>query len=262
MPGRRFEPKLNKKRLFTHADFTIFTVNGLSVRNASLGDEEFGNFATHDEFPDVIGKNEVWISEKIASEEGIFFIANALTYLARKAVGATEKAYDDGIKVERVLRESINGVEFRDGKPHKQVPETIYKKEYITLPDPKGPVVVWLVDGNLVRSYYKTDYTQGGHGYVYPWVPKQQIWVEDGADHREIHFIVCHEYLERRLMRDKGFTYNHAHEIASQLEFDLRKGKGLTSLLVPGHRKISKTELSRLPSEEVFEFVLNHYHGR
>jgi Virulence factor BrkB len=262
MSARRFDPKLNKKRLLSLADFTIYTVNGLAVRNASRPDEEFGNFATHDEFPDAIGKKEVWVTEKLAAREGVFFAANALTYLARKSEGATDKAYDDGIAVERVLRERINGVEFRDGKAHKQVPDAIFLGEYLTLPDPKGPVAVRLVDGNLARSYYKTDYTQGGHGYVYPWVPKPQIWIENGVDHREIHFIVCHEYLEQRLMRDKGLDYDHAHKIASKLEFDLRKSAGLTPLLGSGHRKISKSDLPGLTSEEVFAFVLKNYSAK
>src|SRR5207237_2876279 len=39
-------------------------------------------------------------------------------------------------------------------------------------------------------------------GYVYPWVPRPEIWIEDGVDRREVPFIVCHEYVERRLMRD------------------------------------------------------------
>jgi hypothetical protein len=262
MPDRRFDPKLNKKRLLVHADYTVYTVNGLAVRNASQPDEGFGNFATHDEFPDAIEEHEVWVSEKLALKEGVFFLANALTYLARQAAGATGNAYEDGIAVERVLRERINGIEFRDGRPHKHVPDPIYLSEYVTLPDPKGAVVVWLVDGNLARSYYKTDYTQGGHSFVYPWVPKPQIWVEDGVDHREIHFIVCHEYLERRLMRDKGLGYDHAHEIASQLEFDLRKGRGLTSLLASGQRKITKGDLPRLTTDEVFKFVLTTYLGK
>jgi hypothetical protein len=261
MPERRFDPNLNKKRLLTHADFVVYTVNGLAVRNASRPDEEFGNFATHDEFPDVIAKHEVWVSEKLAPREGIFFVANALTYLARVAAGATNKAYDDGIAVERVLREHVTGVAFRDGKPHRQVPDEIYLDEYLTLPDPKGPVSVRLIDGNLARSYYKTDYTQGGHGFVYPWVPKSQIWIEDGVDYREIRFIVCHEYLERRLMRDKGLDYDHAHGIASRLEFDLRKGAGLTPLLAPGRQTITKGDLARLPGDEVFEFVLRTYAG-
>ena len=162
----RFKPGLNKKRILAHADCTVYSVNGLAVRNAAQPDEEFGNFATQDEFPDLIPAGEIWISEKLAAKEGIFFIANALTQLKRQADGATEKAYDDGLEVERFLRERLNGVEFRDGKPHKQVPTAIYLEPYITLDDPQGPVRVWLIDGNLARSYYKTDYTEGGHGYV------------------------------------------------------------------------------------------------
>src|ERR1041384_4918756 len=80
---RRYDPKLNKKRYLIHAECTIYTVNGLAVRNASKADEEFGNFACHDEYPDAIGEREVWISEKLASREGVFFAANALTYLAK-----------------------------------------------------------------------------------------------------------------------------------------------------------------------------------
>jgi hypothetical protein len=262
MPERRYDPKLNKKCLLVHADYTAYTVNGLAVRNASQPDEEFGNFAAHDEFPDAIDKKEIWVSEKLAAKEGVFFLANALTYLARQAAGATDRAYDDGIAVERVLRERINGVEFRNGRPHKQAPDAIYLGEYVTLPDPKEPVDVRLIDGNLARSYYKTDYTQGGHHYVYPWVPKPQIWVENGVDHREIHFIVCHEYLERRLMRDKGLGYDHAHSIASRLEFDLRKGQGLTALLASGRRKITKRDLPGLTTDEVFAFVLKTYIGK
>jgi hypothetical protein len=255
---RQYDPKLNKKRYLNHADCVVYTVNGYAVRNATQQDEEFGNFATHDEFPDCIGEREVWVSEKLAAREGVFFAANALTYLARVAAGAPNAAYDAGIEAERALRASVNGVEFRDGKPHKRVPDALYLGEYVTLPDPKGPVTVRLVDGNLARSYYKTDYTQGGHNSVYPWVPRQEIWVEDGTDHREIHFIVCHEYLERRLMRDGGLGYDRAHEIASALEFDLRKGEGLTKLLAKG-RKIAKPDLPGLTEEAVYEFVNAHY---
>src|SRR4029453_15337671 len=116
----------------------------------------------------------------------------------------------------------------------KQVPAAIYREPYLALADPQGPVKVWVVDGNLVRSYYKTDYTEGGHGYVYPWVPRPEIWIEDGVDHREIPFIVSHEYLERRLMRDEGIDYDTALDICSRVEFDLRKGKGAMPLLATG----------------------------
>src|SRR5436189_3495590 len=135
MSRHHFQPKLCKKRVLTHADFTVYSVNGLAVRNAAQPDEEFGNFATQDEFPDLIPKGEIWISEKLAPKEGVFFIANALTQLKRQADGATDKAYDDGLAVERCLRTKVNGIEFRDGKPHKEVPDAIYLEDYTTLAD-------------------------------------------------------------------------------------------------------------------------------
>jgi hypothetical protein len=134
------------------------------------------------------------------------------------------------------------------------VPREIYLERYADLPDVRGEVEVWLVDGNLVRSHYKTDYTEGGHGHVYPWVPKQQIWVEDGVDRREVPFIVCHEYLERRLMRDEGLDYDSAHEACSKAEFDLRKGKGAAPLLTGARRRLSKADLPRLAADEVFDY--------
>ena len=49
-------------------------------------------------------------------------------------------------------------------------------------------------------------------------MPTGQILVEHGVDEREVPFVVCHEYLERRLMRDAGLGYDRAHEIASALD--------------------------------------------
>jgi hypothetical protein len=260
MADYHFRPKLHKRRVLTHADFTVYSINALTVRNVARPDEEFGNSATADDFPDLIPKGEIWISEKLAEREGVFFIANALTQLALQAAGASaERAYDEGLKIERLLREKLNGVDFRDGKPHKHVPDDIYLGRYAELPDPQGVVEVWEIDGNLARSYYKTDYTEGGHGYVYPWVPRSEIWVEDGVDHRELPFIVAHEYLERRLMRDAGMDYDPAHEVCSRVEFDLRKRGEVKQLLSSGRRKLHKGDLPRLCRQELFDFVVKEY---
>jgi hypothetical protein len=259
MSDHHFTPKLNKRRVLAHAEYTVYSVNGFAVRNFAQPDEEFGNFATRDEFANLIPRGEIWISEKLAAREGVFFIANALTRLHRQAARASDKAYDEGIEVEQHLRAKLNGVDFRDGKPHQHVPDAIYLEEYSVLHDPKGLVKVWLVNGNLVRSYYKTDYTEGGHGYVYPWVPRPEIWIEDGVDHREVPFIVCHEYLEHRLMRDRGIDYDTAHAICSKVEFDLRKARGLTPFLQSGRRKLHRNDLARLVDNRLFEEVLRSY---
>lgn len=259
MKKYHYDPKLRKRRVLSHEDYTVYSVNGLTVRNVAQPDEEFGNYAMHEEFPNLIPKDEIWISEKLAAKEGIFFIAAALTRLKRQAAGATDKAYEDSLEVERALREKINGVEFRDGKPHKQVPAAIYLEEYVTLPDPQGPVRVWLIDGNLARSYYKTDYTEGGHGYVYRWVPRGEIWVEAALERGELPYVISHEYLELRLMRDRKLSYDDAHEIAAKLEFRLREGKGLMRVLAPGKDRLGKADLPRLTRPEVFAYVTGHY---
>lgn len=54
-------------------------------------------------------------------------------------------------------------------------------------------------------------------------------------------------------MRDEALDYDTAHEICSQVEFDLRKRRGTTSLLVSGRHKLTRKDLPRLTSDEVFQ---------
>ena len=255
----RSRPRLNKRFVARHDGYDVYTVNAYAVRCVAQPDEEFANFATHKEFPTLIPKGQIWLSDKNLDKEGVFFIANAVTRLKEENGKDEEKAYTAGLTVERLLREKINKIRFRNGKPHARVPPAIYVEPYITLPDPEFPVQVWVVDGNLVRSYYKTDYTEGGHGYVYRWVPKDQIWIEKDLDRGELPYIVSHEYIEMRLMRDDGIEYDQAHEICSKLEFKLRKGRGLAPLLVPRRRRVLKRDLPRLCSEDVHRYVVGHY---
>jgi hypothetical protein len=115
------------------------------------------------------------------------------------------------------------------------------------------------VDGNKVRSWYKTDYTEGGHGYVYRWIPKEQIWIEKDLDRWELPYIVSHEYIELRLMRDEGIDYDTAHSICSKFEFNLRKRRGAHPLLGSGRRRLTKRDLPKLTRNEVFEYVVKTY---
>lgn len=257
---RQSRARLNKQFIATHEGWDVYSIDASTIRNVAQPDEEFGNFATQDEFPDLIPAGEIWVGERNLDKEGVFFIANALTRFKQQEQGASEdKAYTAGLNVERLLREKLTGLKFRAGKPHKRVPKDLYVAHYFTLPDVKFPIEVWLVDGSMVRGLYKTDYTEGGHGYVYRWVPKNQIWIEKDLDRWEYPFIVSHEYLELRLMRDEGIDYDHAHDICSKVEFKLRKRKGATPLLVSGRHRLRKPDLAKLTREEVFQYVLKTY---
>src|SRR5262249_42971594 len=101
--------------------------------------------------------------------------------------------------------------------------------------------------------------TEGGHGHVYPWVPRPEIWIDEGVDRRERVYIVSHEYLERRLMRDAGLDYDRAHEVCSAVEFRLRQGDKVKQFLAAGGRELARGALPGLASQDLFEFVLEHF---
>ena len=108
-------PPLHKRRLFTADGYTVYAIDPLAVRDISLDDEEFGNFAVHAEFPRLIPDDEIWITDRLADAEGVFFIANALAQLRARAHGDEDRAYDAGENVERFLRHRLRGAEFRAG---------------------------------------------------------------------------------------------------------------------------------------------------
>lgn len=252
--------KLNKRFIATHDGHHFYAVNGYAVRDVAQPDEEFGCFATSEDFPSLIPKGEVWLAEQTVEREGLFFIANALTQLKEEARGMPDRAYTKGINVERMLREQMNHLKFRGAGPQKRVPKEVYVRLYATLPDKDdAEVKVWIVDANVVRSLYKTDYVEGGHGFVYPWVPNDEIWIEDTLDPRELPFIIAHEYLERRLMRDEKLDYDTAHDICARVEFHLRKNQRVKLFLAPGRRKVHKKDLSKLASDELFQYVVQHH---
>jgi hypothetical protein len=72
-------------------------------------------------------------------------------------------------------------------------------------------------------------------------------------------FIVAHEYLERRLMRDEKLDYDTAHDICSRVEFHLRKNQRVKMFLAPGRRKLHKKDLPKLASDELFGYVVQHH---
>ena len=137
------------------------------------------------------------------------------------------------------------------------MPEKIYDRLYATIPDPEGEIKAWRIDGFLARCWYKTDYAEGGHFVVYPWVPPREIWLERDTDPREFPFILAHEYLELRMMRDGGLSYDRAHEIAAGIEFDLRREA--SDLPVATGRRFRKSDLPALARPEVYEFLRKNY---
>jgi hypothetical protein len=81
---------------------------------------------------------------------------------------------------------------------------------------------IWLVDGRGVRDRFYPEFTLGGHGLRYRFIPRGEIWIDDAVIEEERAEIIAHEVLELRLMRT-GMSYPDAHRRASALEKRLRR---------------------------------------
>ena len=193
--------------------FDVYIVDGFLIRDRI--DEQFTNFGQHFRFP-FIPSNEFWIDRGVSDKETGFFLEHLFVeYTAMRRGASYKNALDQANVVERKLRLEA------DGKINKCDPKRARLRLYRRMPDGTR---VYIVDGDYVRdSSGDVNYTEGGHGYVYKYVPKGEIWIDVQLQSREIPLIVEHEYVEQHLMRDKGMPYERAHVIASKEEFKMRK---------------------------------------
>jgi hypothetical protein len=213
---------LAKDKMFDLGLYPVFRVDEFSIRNLSPGLEEFTNFAIHDDFPELIPEREIWISEEVPEDEARLFAYNAAKRYDLLADGYDQDyAYDEGLKYEKALREkkdlAATDRDFSDISS-----QDIYLREYGKIYN--DGLTVWIVDGNLVRDLFDTQFVEGGNGYALPWVPKDEIWIDNELKEEEIPYIIKHEYVELKLMKDDGMPYEEAHHEAALAEYRMRIG--------------------------------------
>ena len=97
-----------------------------------------------------------------------------------------------------------------------------YLKLWTSLCD--GAMEVWIVDGKWIRENLEIDFTQGGNGEKYHFVPRNEIWIDNGLNEDEILPTLLHELVEQRLMAG-GLDYERAHDVSSAIELAYRRIK-------------------------------------
>lgn len=235
------EARVSKKLYDTFGDYKVYIVNGYKIRNASKQLQEFGGSNNHYFFPE-IPEHEIWIEDSISKAE-IPYIISAELYTIRKIENGMEKwkAYELGQKQSKSERDAQKLSRKHPERTDKPADKKVYIKKYGHIKD--EDIEVWLVNGKAVRDRYKTDFIEGGHGYVYPWVPNNEIWLEDGPHiDKEGPVILLHEFLERTLMKYKKMSYDKAHDIAAKNEF-------------PERHKLTKQKALALTKEKVLRMV-------
>jgi hypothetical protein len=227
-----------KKRLHGNwGKYSIYIVDDEAIRNNAEYAEEFSDYGVNigkKGLPTLnfkfIPENEIWVAKSIKAYERQFIVGNALAYIKGIERGTDPgESYDNALAHEKLLRKNDASNKLRiknfrqiNNPVHKDIPGKVYYKKYGTIKDEKETVVIFLVNGRVVRDLYKTDYVEGGHYYVYDWIPKDEIWIEQTVRPDEIPVIILHEFLERTLMKYKKFPYVRAHVAASKAEFEHR----------------------------------------
>jgi hypothetical protein len=198
-------------------DLQVWIVDGSYIR--SHKDEEFTNFGQHYRYP-YIPTNELWIDREAKHDERQFFIDHLLVEHRLMAKGVPyEKALPAADRRERkerrragdVSRLTHHGETLPEGK---DVHERLWQKL-------KNGLSVWIVNGRLVRSVFDIDFTEGGHDYIYEFVPENELWIDDAIEESERGYILLHELHERNRMA-KSWPYDKAHAESSRLEYRCR----------------------------------------
>lgn len=71
---------------------------------------------------------------------------------------------------------------------------------------------IWIVDGAKVALKLFPDFIMGGNDQRYRFEPENDVWIDNRIGIEELNYTIAHELIERRLMREKGWTYDRAHE--------------------------------------------------
>lgn len=192
------------KKFCDISSFKVWIVDGRYIRENI--DEEFTNYGQNYRFS-FIPKNEFWIDKERTSGEEKYYIDSMLAMNRLLAKGIShDKAVEKADAIER--RERAKSNLMRERVKLKKYPEglinSIHKKLIKNYSNEK--VKVWVVDGEAVRGLFFIDFTEGGHSLVYPFIPKDEIWLDDDLSPRELKFVLLHELHERNLMK-KGWTY-------------------------------------------------------
>lgn len=193
------------KKFCEIANFTVWIVDGYYIRKNV--DEEFTNYGQHKRFG-FIPKNELWIDKARKLGEEKFYIDSMLIMHRLIVEGISHnKAIKIADKIEKRERAKTKlmqqELEIKDD--NKKLLDSIHEK--LLKCYSKNGLKAWIVKGEVVRDLFFLDFVEGGHGYVYPFIPKDEVWIDDNVEPKEIKYVLLHELHERNLMA-KGWCYD------------------------------------------------------
>lgn len=71
---------------------------------------------------------------------------------------------------------------------------------------------VWIVDGEKVCLELYPEFVMGGNDQRYRFNPQGDVWIDNRLGIEELNYTIAHELIERRYMREFGWSYDRAHD--------------------------------------------------
>lgn len=212
------------KKIGNIGKYIVWLVDGAKVRKDI--NENFVKCSVNNKH-DFVPENEFWIDEDMDPKEYKYFM-DRFTYEQGLLDSGTDRETAEKMANDFEIKERQNSPEMIKIKEQSaKAKDLIEKIKKQRIKEYEGKVEIWIVDGNLVRSFLFIDYCEGGHDLVYNFVPKNEIWIEEALSPQERKFIILHELHERHLM-SQGKNYKNAHTGATEIEDRYRDNpKGL-----------------------------------
>jgi hypothetical protein len=91
------------------------------------------------------------------------------------------------------------------------------KLPYLEKIDERGNLQVWIVDGSYIRTRIDEEFTNFGQHYSFPYIPKNELWIDQEAKGDERRFFIDHLLVEHHLM-ENGMPYDKALVEADKVE--------------------------------------------
>jgi len=202
-----------------YEDYKVYLVDGEQIRNISPDLNYFANFAIYVDIKD-IPEDEIWIDGNLDEIEKFFAVATAVYELNKIKSEGPKKAHISALNYNKKIREIVDNVKHKPEDTNEPPPKEVYLGKYGVINSEK--IIVWIVDGRIVRDLFHCDFQDGGSDFSYKWIPNNEIWIENVIREKEIPCIILHEVVERFLMKHKQYSYTKAHDIASSVEFRAR----------------------------------------
>jgi hypothetical protein len=116
------------------------------------------------------------------------------------------------------------------------------KPAYLSRISEHGGFIVWDVDGAYIRGHIDEEFTNFGQHYRFPFIPKNELWIDHEAKRDETRFFIDHLLAEHRLMA-KGQPYAKAIEEADRIERRERVRAGDVRKMTENGRHLPKPEM-------------------